>query len=381
MSKTTLLADALFDGEVIRRSVPVTIDAGRIIALDSVGGVEPTRLPGLLAPGFIDIQVNGGGGVLFNDAPTVSTIARIGAAHARFGTTGFLPTLISDSAEVMARAADAVSAALGDGTPGVLGIHFEGPHLSLAKRGVHPARAIRPIGEREWALFARTDLGVRVVTVAPETVPASDITRLGELGVLVCLGHSNADVDTVQRALQAGATGFTHLYNAMSPLTSREPGMVGAALVDERSWCGLILDGVHVHPATARLALAAKPAGKIVWVTDAMPPVGTDATEFELFGAPIVRSGNSLRDRAGTLAGSVLDMATAVRNGVHLLGLSLAESLNMASRYPAELLRLGSERGRIAPGARADLVLLDDGLQIGATWIAGQLVGSRPWSP
>jgi N-acetylglucosamine-6-phosphate deacetylase len=370
----TLLADEVFDGEELHLSMPVTIVDGRVVALDTVPGVEPQRLSGLLAPGFIDIQVNGGGGALFNDAPTVSTIARIGAAHARFGTTAFLPTLMTDSAEIMSRAADAVSEALRLGIPGVLGIHFEGPYLSVAKRGVHRAHAIRRISAAEWELFERTDLGTRVVTLAPESVPEPDIERLVELGFLVCLGHSNADFETAQRALQAGATGFTHLFNAMSPLSSREPGMVGAALVDEDSWCGLILDGCHVHHAAAKVALKAKRAGKVMWVTDAMPPVGTEDTEFELFGARVVRSGNQLRDPNGTLAGSVLDMTTAVRTGVRRLQLPVVESLRMASRYPAEFLRLGNEYARIAVNARADLVLLDDDLNLKATWISGQRV-------
>src|SRR5262249_4623369 len=159
-------------------------------------------------------------------------------------------------------------------------------------KGVHPARQIRPISEREWALFARNDLGIRVVTLAPETVPVRDIERLVNLGIRVCLGHSNADFETVQRALRAGATGFTHLVNAMSPFSSRQPGMVGAALLDDNSWCGLILDGCHVHFASAKVALKAKRAGKVLWVTDAMPPVGTDATEFELFGGKVTRTGN-----------------------------------------------------------------------------------------
>jgi N-acetylglucosamine-6-phosphate deacetylase len=325
-------------------------------------------------PGFIDAQVNGGGGALFNREPTAEAIARIGAAHACFGTTAFLPTVISDSYDVMARAADAIAAALRTGQPGVLGVHFEGPHLSLAKRGVHAPQAIRPLGDPELALFARTDLGVRLVTLAPEAVSPDDIRRLVSLGVQVCLGHSNADFATTKRALEAGASGFTHLYNAMSPLTAREPGMVGAALVDPDSWCGLILDGCHVHDASARLALRAKGPGKVVWVTDAMSPVGTDEETFDLYGERVTRRGLELRDARGALAGSVLDMATAVQNGVRRLSLPLEESLRMASRYPAERLRLGPEYGRIAVGARADLVLIDDDVNVQATFIAGELV-------
>lgn len=372
MSRTTLIPDALFDGERWLSPASITIEAGRVVALEPAPGGTGTRLAGSLVPGFIDVQVNGGGGLLFNNAPTAASIARIGAAHARFGTTAFLPTLITDSLETMTRAADAVSAALRAGSPGVLGIHFEGPHLSVPKKGVHPSRWIRPLGEAEMALFERRDLGIRVVTLAPDAVTVGDIRRLVTCGVRVCLGHSDADFETTMKALEAGATGFTHLFNAMSPLTSREPGMVGAALLDEKSWCGVILDGCHVHDASVRLALSAKRPGKIMWVTDAMAPVGTDENAFELFGEKVTRSGNQLRDARGALAGSVLDMTTAVRNGVRRLRLPLEQSLRMASRVPADFLQLGPDYGRIAVSGRADLVLLDSDLNIKASWVGGQ---------
>jgi N-acetylglucosamine-6-phosphate deacetylase len=367
-----LVVENLFDGDRWLGPTAVTVAEGRVAALEPAAG--RAARPGSLVPGFIDAQVNGGGGALFNDQPTAATLGRIGAAHARFGTTAFLPTLISDSYDTMARAADAVAQALRSRQPGVLGVHFEGPHLSLEKRGVHAPAALRPLADAELALFARADLGVRVVTLAPETVAPEDIRRLVALGVRVCLGHSGADFATVRRALEAGASGFTHLYNAMSPLTAREPGMVGAALLDRDSWCGVILDGCHVHDASALVALKAKGPGKVVWVTDAMPPVGTDADAFTLHGQPITRRGLELRDARGALAGSVLDMATAVRSGVTRLALPLEESLRMASRYPAEWLRLGPDYGRIAVGARADLVLIDGDVHARATYIAGELV-------
>lgn len=370
----TLLADDLFDGERWHGATPVTVDGDRVVALGDAAG-EVTRVRGSLVPGFIDVQVNGGGGVLFNDAPAVASLTRIGAAHARFGTTAFLPTVMSDSIDTMARAVDAVSAAIAGGAPGVLGIHFEGPHLSAVKRGVHRERFIRPIGAREWELFARRDIGVRVVTVAPETVSPDEIARLVALGVRVCLGHSNADCETVRRALQAGARGFTHLYNAMSPVTAREPGMVGVALLDDASWCGLILDGQHVHDDCARLALRLKRAGKVFWVSDAMPPLGSEQREFDLLGAKVTRTDGQLRDERGALAGSDCALATAVRRGDRRLQLPLGESLRMASRYPADFLELGAEYARIAAGARADLVLLDGNLEVAATWIWGRQRG------
>ncbi|NMD52623.1 N-acetylglucosamine-6-phosphate deacetylase [Shewanella sp. DNRA4] len=377
--KFTLIAKQLFDGEAFHRDVPVTIEDGLIASLDTASGAKEIRYPGTLVPGFIDVQVNGGGGALFNSSPTVACIETIGKAHARFGTTGFLPTLITDDVQVMAKAADAVASAVAQKSAGVLGVHFEGPHLSVPKKGVHPQGFIREITEAELAIFCRQDLGIRVVTLAPENVSPEVIRLLVESGVKVCLGHSNADYDTVVAALAAGATGFTHLYNAMSPLGSREPGVVGAAIESETAWCGLIVDGHHVHPAAARVALRAKPRGKVMLVTDAMPPVGMDdETSFELFGTQVLRVGDRLNAVTGELAGCVLDMATAVENSVKMLGLPLGEALRMASLYPAEFLGIAESVGRLAVGQRADLVLLDNQHKVLANYIAGNAVYVRP---
>ncbi|MFB2813980.1 N-acetylglucosamine-6-phosphate deacetylase [Shewanella xiamenensis] len=377
--KFTLIAEQLFDGEAFHRDVPVTIEDGLIASLDTASGAKEIRYPGTLVPGFIDVQVNGGGGALFNSSPTVACIETIGKAHARFGTTGFLPTLITDNVQVMAKAADAVALAVAQKSAGVLGVHFEGPHLSVPKKGVHPQGFIREITEAELAIFCHQDLGIRVVTLAPENVSPEVIRLLVESGVKVCLGHSNADYDTVVAALAAGATGFTHLYNAMSPLGSREPGVVGAAIESETAWCGLIVDGHHVHPAAARIALRAKPRGKVMLVTDAMPPVGLDdETSFELFGTQVLRVGDRLNAVTGELAGCVLDMATAVENSVKMLGLPLGEALRMASLYPAEFLGIAESVGRLAVGQRADLVLLDNQHKVLANYIAGNAVYVRP---
>ncbi|MFG0455101.1 N-acetylglucosamine-6-phosphate deacetylase [Shewanella mangrovisoli] len=377
--KFTLIAEQLFDGEAFHRDVPVTIEDGLIASLDTASGAKEIRYPGTLVPGFIDVQVNGGGGALFNSSPTVACIETIGKAHARFGTTGFLPTLITDDVQVMAKAADAVASAVAQKSAGVLGVHFEGPHLSVPKKGVHPQGFIREITEAELAIFCRQDLGIRVVTLAPENVSPEVIRLLVESGVKVCLGHSNADYDIVVAALAAGATGFTHLYNAMSPLGSREPGVVGAAIESETAWCGLIVDGHHVHPAAARVALRAKPRGKVMLVTDAMPPVGMDdETSFELFGTQVLRVGDRLNAVTGELAGCVLDMATAVENSVKMLGLPLGEALRMASLYPAEFLGIAESVGRLAVGQRADLVLLDNQHKVLANYIAGNAVYVRP---
>jgi N-acetylglucosamine-6-phosphate deacetylase len=327
-----------------------------------------------LLPGFIDCQVNGGGGVLFNNAPDVDALRTIGAAHRKFGTTGFLPTLISDDATVMESAIAATRQAINEKVPGVLGIHLEGPYIAPARKGTHDEGKFRVPDANEIALATSLDNGVTVITLAPERVPLDDIRALVARGAIVVAGHTAATYEEAHAGIDAGISGFTHLYNAMSPLTGREPGAVGAALENAESWCGIIVDGVHVHPASLRVALAAKPSGKVFLVTDAMPPVGADDPSYVLYGETITVRDGVVRNAAGALAGSALDMATAVRNSVNLLGLPLEEAARMASTYPAEFLGLGNQYGRIAPGFHADLVALDDDMQVINTWISGEIL-------
>ncbi|ATC94335.1 N-acetylglucosamine-6-phosphate deacetylase [Pseudoalteromonas tunicata] len=367
--------DSVFTGDAFLSQSTITVTDGVITSIQAGFEGEGQHLMGLLVPGFIDVQVNGGGGAFFNADQTPACLNQMVKAHGRFGSTGLMPTLITDKIEVMQAAADATAQALKEKVPGVLGIHFEGPHLSLPKKGTHSEQYIRPISEAEFAVYARQDLGIKMITLAPENVSVEDIKRLVGYGVKVCLGHTNADFETTQAALQAGADGFTHLFNAMSAFTSREPGVVGAALWDNNSWCGLIVDGHHVHPNAAKLAIRTKAQGKMLLVTDAMPPVGTDLTEFDFFdGRKVIRTGDRLNSSTGELAGSVLDMASAVRNTVNTLDVSLAESLRMASLYPAQYLGLSHAKGRIAVDYDADFVLLDINQYALQTFIAGQLV-------
>jgi N-acetylglucosamine-6-phosphate deacetylase len=373
--RLALAASQVFDGETMRAAHAVLVAGGRIERVvpdrEVPAGMPTRRLDGLLAPGFIDAQVNGGGGVLLNDAPSIATIRTMAAAHRRFGTTGLMPTLISDTAAKLADAIAAVRQARKEGVPGVLGIHVEGPFLSTSRRGVHAEAMLRTPEASDLALLTEADCGTVLVTVAPERMPAGTIERLVAAGIVIAAGHTAGSYAETKAGLGRGITGFTHLYNAMSPLTGREPGAVGAALEDRTAWCGIILDGHHVHAASLKVALAAKPKGKVFLVTDAMSTIGTDQRSFQLQGERIELKDGRLVNAAGTLAGSALDMASAVRNAVRLLGLETEEALRMASAYPADFLGLGHVLGRLRPGLQADLVLLDDGLRVRETWIAG----------
>ena len=368
MSNFALSVESLFDGHEIKRHHTITVENGVIAKLEKRSESDDLH-SGLLTAGYIDTQVNGGGGFLFNQSPDLETICSIGRTHQTYGTTGWLPTLVTDTLDQMERAANAVAAARSIPESGVLGIHFEGPHLSTEKKGVHPERFIRKMTDSELNLFSRADLGKVVVTLAPENVAPECISELVNSGVIVSLGHSNASFEQTRLALAAGATGFTHLFNAMSAFTSREPGMVGAALLDETSYCGLIMDGVHVHPATAKIAINTKK--NMMLVTDAMSPVGTEQTTFELFGESIVRNNNVLRDSHGRLAGSVLDMSTAVNNCSSMLELDKVRALKMATLNPAKFLGLDNQYGSLEIGKKASMILIDEDGKVLSSWIDG----------
>jgi N-acetylglucosamine-6-phosphate deacetylase len=366
----------LDDGFVDDRAV--LIEGERIAAV--VATDDPTvrdavsrqNLSGLtLLPGFLDTQVNGGGGVLFNDAPSVESIRRIGKAHRGYGTTGFLPTLISDDLDVVARAIEATDAAIAAGVPGVVGIHIEGPYLNSVRRGTHDPSKLRSLDAGALQLLTSLRRGRTLVTLAPEVASTGMIRRLVEAGVIVAAGHTNATYREITAALAEGLRGFTHLFNAMSQLTVREPGAVGAALDDRASWCGIIVDGRHVDAVALRLALRCKPVDRFMLVTDAMPTVGADAKSFNLQGKPISVEDGVCVDEMGVLSGSDLDMSAAVRNATAQLGVDLATAARMASLYPASFLGLEHELGRIARGYRANLVAVDAGVRVAHTWIDG----------
>jgi N-acetylglucosamine-6-phosphate deacetylase len=376
MSAFAITAEQVFDGAQMRADHAVVIEQDRIADLlpraQLRAGLRIEQVDGgVLAPGFVDVQVNGGGGVLLNDAPTPEGVAKICNAHAKFGTTSLLPTLITDTPELTARAVAAVKHAMASNMPGCIGLHLEGPFLAPEKRGAHDAQLIRQMNDADVDAILGIGIETLLVTLSPERVPSRIIRRLADAGVIVSLGHSNATYDQILAAADAGARGVTHIYNAMSPLTHRAPGVVGAALDSGALWCGLIADGHHVHPAAIGIALRAKRRpGRIFLVTDAMSTVGSDIQEFDLNGRRIRRQDGVLVLDDGTLAGSDLDMMAAVRFLVQTMKLDLPEALRMAAAYPAEFLGR-FDIGRIAKGARADLVQIDGALQARAIWRGG----------
>ena len=369
-------AERVFDGERWHGEAAVLVRDGRIVGVGSAGEVPAswpqTRLPAgaFVAPGFIDLQVNGGGGVLLNDQPTVVGMRAIALAHRRYGTTACLPTLITDTREQLRTAIAAARSIAGQ--DGVLGLHLEGTFISPRRAGVHrPDRIAKPDTSDLAELCELAGAGRSLVTLAPECVPDGFVRKLASSGVRVSIGHSEASAAVAMQAVSDGATGVTHLFNAMRALSARDPGIIGVALAEDRLTAGLIVDGVHIDPVSVRAAFAAKGSNRIALVTDAMPTVGTSLDRFELVGRTIRLVNGRLSMEEGTLAGAHLDMASAVRNAVSLAHIPLDHALRAASLTPARFLGLDNERGILIPGARADLVALTQELNVIATWVDG----------
>lgn len=358
----------------IRDNLTVVIDEGRIVEIASEipSKIKTQELSGkLLAPGFIDVQVNGGGGRLFNDDPSVETLACMAAAHRQFGTTGMLPTLITDDLGIVERAIKAVEQSISKGIPGILGIHLEGPFIAPSRKGAHRADMIRLLEDRHLPLLKSLRNGLTHITLAPEAANVAQISSLVAAGVKVSLGHTNADFQSARAAMDAGATGFTHLYNAMSQLTNREPGVVGAALSSSSAYAGIIVDGEHVHPASVEAAFKALGPDRLMLVTDAMSLAGTDLDRFELQGRTINREVGALRTEDGTLAGSDLTMVEAVRRMLRHKGVTTEAAIRMASITPSRFLGLDADVGAVHVGMRANLVALDQQFEVFGTWIDG----------
>jgi N-acetylglucosamine-6-phosphate deacetylase len=372
-----LINCSLFTGDKILKDHSIIVKKGIISDI-----IAENKLPqnivkidaqgGLLAPGFIDTQVNGGGGVMFNDEQTTEALQTIANAHRRYGTTALMPTLITDCNEKIGAADAAVSSAIKANTLGILGLHLEGPFISKNKKGVHSEQFIRTLTDIDICTLSALKTDLTIITLAPEACPTGAISALKKAGLIINAGHSAATLQTTNKALAEGLTGFTHLYNAMSPLTAREPGIVGAALIDEHSYCAIIVDTYHVEASSLQIALKCKPKGKVILVTDAMATVGAATDHFNLYGNTVYSKNGRCALADGTLAGSALNMAQAVKNCVEYLNLPLSEALKMASLYPAQYLGIAHTHGKLKKGYRADMVLLNDKIEPIATWISGQ---------
>lgn len=359
----------IVNGDVIEAVLPAEKLSPDIAQVKLNGGV--------IAPGFIDLQVNGGGGAFFTNDTSVSAIQTMLDGHRPTGTTSLLPTLISDTREVHQAGVQAIADAISAGMNGVLGVHVEGPFFNMARRGAHNERYIRKMEQADidWlvsSVKAQHKFKV-MLTLAPEHAEVGQIEQLTAAGVVVCAGHTDGHYEDVVAALKEGLSGFTHLYNAMRPTTGREPGVVGAALEDPHSWCGIIIDTYHVHAASARIAYAAKPKGKMYLVTDAMSTVGSPEKSFQIYGETIYEKDGCLVNAEGRLAGSAIGMIDAVRLNTNWVGVELAESLRMASLYPAEYMQVDGYLGRIRENYRADLVHFTDDFKVTHTWVAGDV--------
>jgi len=366
----------LFDGERMIEDGALVVEDGAIVALTAHadrprGGAQHDLGGGVLAPGFVDWQVNGGGGVLFNQTPTPEGVRAIAAAHRRAGTTALLPTLITDAPQTLAAGLAAAREAVRT-VPGALGIHVEGPYIDARRKGVHPAAFIRAMTGADADRLIGAKAGAMVVTLAPVAAGTELIARLVKSGVVVSLGHAEASAQEARAAFDAGASAVTHLYNAMSQLASRAPGLVGAALADPNIFCGFIADGHHVHEVAALAAFRAKGAHRLALVSDAMPSAAGGPATFDLLGRQVTQVGTRLTAEDGTLAGAAITMREAVRYVTVVLGLDLPDALRMATLTPARLLRLDDRIGRLAPGRRADLVHIGDELDILGVWMGGR---------
>ncbi|WP_049723756.1 N-acetylglucosamine-6-phosphate deacetylase [Gilvimarinus polysaccharolyticus] len=376
--KQVLVGAKIFTGTKFLNNQVLVIDGDKLIFTPEndnvVHNAEVIDLDGgILAPGFIDLQVNGGGGAFFTNDTSITALQTMLDGHRPTGTTSMLPTLISDTRATHQAGVKAVADAVASGMSGVLGIHIEGPFFDMEKRGAHNARYIREMEpeDTQWLTEISRDF-TTMLTLAPEHTHTGQIKVLVDAGLTVCAGHTNARYEQVIAGIKEGLSGFTHLYNAMRPLVGRDPGVVGAALESDNTWCGIICDNHHVHPGAVRTALKAKSKGKLYLVTDAMSTVGSQQKSFSIYGETIFEKDGALVNAEGRLAGSAIGMIDAVRICHTDVGVELDECLRMASLYPAQYLKLDNKLGQIATGWRADLVHFDSDFQVRNTWVAGQ---------
>lgn len=358
----------IHDGRKLYADHALVVGKGDLLSVRPKGSLPqgcPTHVlkGGIIMPGFVDLQVNGGGGVMFNDDQSVRALRTIAQAHQATGTAALLPTLITDTIERTREAIDAVEQAIADGVGGIVGIHLEGPHLSVARKGAHDPNLIRTMTDEDLAILqdAADRLPNVMVTLAPENATSDQIKILSDAGIVVSLGHTDADFATCMGAFDAGARCVTHLFNAMSQMGNREPGLVGATLVRDDICAGLIADGIHVHPATIRAALAAcDHFERIFLVTDAMATAGSSIQRFSINGRDVFRKDQRLTLADGTLAGADLEMPRAIAVMRDQVGDSETLAMRRATSAPTALLREPGQFGRLAKGLETVVHCNDD---------------------
>ena len=378
--KKSFVGATIFDGFKRHLNSALIIKDSKVVEIIPEEKVDPETeqivlAGGLLTPGFVDLQVNGGGGVLFNDNPSLENLKTIFEAHAKLGSTSIMPTLISDSPEVNKRAISAIIDALDQQINGLVGLHLEGPHLALARKGAHDERFIRPMKELDCLELESVANKVPnlMLTIAPEAVSSEQITRLSNAGAIISLGHTDCTFNQAAEAVVAGATCATHLFNAMSPFGSREPGLVGAVLNNGKLFSGIIADGFHVNKISINLALRAKKGpGALFLVSDAMSTVGSDQKNLFLNDRLITRSQGKLILEDGTLAGADISLSDAVRYMVNEVGILQDDAIRMASLIPAKVLGVESEIGCLVPEAQADFLWMKNDLEIEKVWVGGK---------
>jgi N-acetylglucosamine-6-phosphate deacetylase len=376
--KQALLGSQIFCGERFYNHHALLIDGKSIIEI-----VDEKNIPnafnkielnqGILAPGFIDLQVNGGGGILFNNRPTKESLNTIINAHQFFGTTSIMPTVISDSVKVLTKCTRAVTQEIKKNSA-LLGIHMEGPIFSLKYRGVHQKKYISKLSSEYLELFSNLKEYPVILTLAPECISLKDLNHLASLGIKIMAGHTDASYDELEQAAKNNLNGFTHLFNAMSQMSAREPGAVGAALDFDNLYASIIVDLHHVHRSLIELAYQKKPIGKLFFISDSMATINHGEPTFELYDEIVSEQNGRITNAEGKLAGSSITQIDAVKNACQQCNIQLDHALAMASRYPAEFLGVEHYLGSLKPGYRADLVHFNSNFEVNNVWASGEQI-------
>ena len=374
--KQALIGAQLFSGKEFFDNRALLIDGENIIDIinehDIPKNFEIQKLNGgILSPGFIDLQVNGGGGKLFNNSPDKESLNTIIEAHQHFGTTSIMPTVISDSLNVLKRCTTTISEEI-ENNKSLLGVHIEGPFFNVKYRGVHQKQYINTINSDYLNLFENLKDFPVMLTLAPECISTKQLKHLKSLGFKILAGHTDASYDQLEEAIKYGLDGFTHLFNAMGQISAREPGVVGSALTFDNAAASVIVDLHHVHPSLIQMAYKQKPQGKLFFVSDSMATIHHGEPSFELYDEIVSESKGRIINSEGKLAGSSITQIDAIKNAYQSCNIPLNEALAMASRYPAEYLGVANYLGSLKSGYRADLTHFDLDFQVQNVWVAGK---------